>query len=123
MVLAFYTHLTQTFCCIMLLKLFSCRPIDRLINRLLPQKDPLAKNECPRNVSPYLVRVHVVWQSADSKIQPLGQSVYRKCDDTDKKQQFLRDFAPNQLVNVLVPVQTCAHYSRQGISLRKNLTR
>mgnify|MGYP003335962948 CR=1 FL=1 len=32
-------------------------------------------------------------------------------------------FAPNQLVNVLVPVQTCAHYSRQGISLRKNLTR
>ena len=44
-----------------------------LPRRLLPQKDPLAKNECPRNVSPYLVRAHVVWQSADiPKFNHLG---------------------------------------------------
>ena len=35
--------------------------------RPLPKKDPLAKNEfVQENVSPYLARVHVVWQSADT---------------------------------------------------------
>ena len=41
--------------------IFPVSPMDFCLGeflprRLLPQKDPLAKNECPGNVSPYLAK-------------------------------------------------------------------
>ena len=90
-----------------------------LPRRLLPQKDPLAKNECPRNVSPYLVRAHVVWQSADiPKSNHLGNLFTENVMTQTRKSNSSETFVPNQLVNFLyqvrhVPILKTRHITRK----------
>ena len=72
-----------------------------LPRRLLPQKDPLAKNECPRNVSPYLAKSTCALARVLIYQTLTTWAIYlQKRDDTDKKQQFLRDFL--LLINLLM---------------------
>ena len=79
-----------------------------LPRRLLPQKDPLAKNECPRNVSPYLAKSTcglarvLIYQTLTTWAIYL-QKMWWYRQETAIPQRF---FAPNQLVNVLVLSQT-----------------
>ena len=90
-----------------------------LPRRLLPQKDPLAKNECPRNVSPYLVRAHVVWQSADiPKFNHLGNLFTENVMTQTRNSNSSETFAPNQLVNFLyqvrhVPILKTRHVTKK----------
>ena len=79
-----------------------------LPRRLLPQKYPLAKNECPRNVSPYLAKSTcglarvLIYQTLTTWAIYL-QKMWWYRQETAIPQRL---FAPNQLANVLVPSQT-----------------
>ena len=77
---------------------------------LCPKKTPWPKNKfVQENVSPYLARVHVVWQSTDTpEFNYLGNLFKKMWWPTDKKSSSSETLLLINLLMFLVSVQTCA---------------